>query len=86
MILDPTILKTIDEHSEYDVGSYALFRNDDFKKMFKHGAYGNYDKNEWAQTQKFAIQIRREGLSIINVMKLLESAPKSYDWAALYKK
>lgn len=44
MILDPTILKTIDEHSEYDVGSFALFRNDDFKKIFKHSAFGNYDK------------------------------------------
>lgn len=44
-IIDPTIFKDISHHSIYDIGSYVVFSNDDYKKVFKHGGYGNYHKN-----------------------------------------
>jgi hypothetical protein len=41
---DPSIFKEINKHSIYDIGSYIVFSNDDYKKVFKHGMFGNYDK------------------------------------------
>jgi hypothetical protein len=42
---DPSIFKEIHQHSVYDIGSYMVFSNDDYKKVFKHGSFGNYDEN-----------------------------------------
>ena len=41
-LIDPTILKQVNEHNEYDVGSYCLYSEADMKKVFKHGAFGRY--------------------------------------------
>lgn len=71
-IPDPTIFKEINKHSVYDIGNYTVFSNDDYKKVFKHGSYGNYDKNEFDVTKKFGIQIRKDGLGIAQVMQLIQ--------------
>lgn len=57
-IVDPTILKQVYEHSEYDIGFYCLYSQDDMKKVFKHGCFGLYTDQEYASTRKFGIQIR----------------------------
>jgi hypothetical protein len=41
---DPSIFKEMNKHSIYDIGSYIVFSNDDYKKVFKHGMFGNYDQ------------------------------------------
>ena len=70
---DPSIFKEINQHSVYDIGSYMVFSNDDYKKVFKHGAFGNYDANEYKSTKKFGIQIRKDGLGITQVMQLMQN-------------
>jgi len=57
-ILDPTILKSINEHSYYDVGSYIIFSNEDYKTVFKNKVFGIYQK-EHNLTNKFSIMIRK---------------------------
>lgn len=42
--LDPTILKSISEHTFYDVGSYIIFSNEDYKTVFKNKMFGIYNK------------------------------------------
>lgn len=71
-IPDPTIFKEINKHSIYDIGSYAVFSNDDYKKVFKHGSFGNFDSNEYKSTKKFGIQIRKDGLGIAQVMQIIQ--------------
>jgi hypothetical protein len=71
-IPDPTIFKDISKHSIYDIGSYVVFSNDDYKKVFKHGSFGNYLKKEFEETKKFGIQIRKDGLGITQVMQLIQ--------------
>ena len=44
ILTDPTILKRINEHTEYDIGSYILFNNEDYNKVFRAGSFGNYGK------------------------------------------
>ena len=61
---DPSIFKEINQHSIYNIGSYIVFSNEDYKKVFKHGSFGNYDKKEYQHSKKFGIQIRKEGLGI----------------------
>ena len=56
--IDPTILKHINEHNEYDVGSFALFTEKDMDTVFKHGSFGSYSEEEYGSTKKFGIQIR----------------------------
>lgn len=41
-IIDPTIVKNINEHTEYDVGFYCLFSSEDMKRAFKHHCFGQY--------------------------------------------
>ena len=41
---DPSIFKEISKHNNYDIGSCIVFSNDDYKKVFKHGMFGNYDQ------------------------------------------
>lgn len=81
---DPTILKTINEHSYYDVGSFILFSNEDFKSVFKNKAFGIFDKS-FQKTGKCSIMIRKECIGIANVMKAIQEA-KPVDWAALQQK
>lgn len=71
-IPDPTIFKEITKHSVYDIGSYTVFSNDDYKKVFKHGSFGNYNQNEYESTKKFGIQIRKDGLGITQVMQHIQ--------------
>ena len=40
--------------------------------MFKHGSFGNYEDKEYAITNKFGIQIRKDGLGITQVMQLIQ--------------
>lgn len=40
VIINPSILKGINEHTEYDVGSYITFSNEDFRTVFKNKAFG----------------------------------------------
>ncbi len=70
---DPSIFKEMNKHSIYDIGSYVVFSNDDYKKIFKHGMFGNYQENEYKLTQKFGIQIRKDGLGITHVMQLMQN-------------
>lgn len=71
-IPDPSIFKEINKHSIYDIGSYVVFSNDDYKKVFKHGSFGNYSKNEYENTKKFGIQIRKDGIGITQVMQIIQ--------------
>ncbi len=84
-IVDPTIIKGINEHTEYDVGFYCLYTEDDMKKVFKHGCFGLYTDQEWGCTNKFSIQIREESVALAAVMKIimakLESEKKNkFSW------
>jgi len=54
---DPTILKDINEHSYYDVASYILFSDKDFRRVFPTRAFGIYEK-EFEMTKKFSIMVR----------------------------
>jgi len=78
MIINPTILKSINEHSYYDVGSYIIFSNEDFRTVFKNKAFGIFER-EYEVTEKFSIMIRKESIGISNVMKLLQNA-QPVDW------
>lgn len=49
-----------------------VFSNDDYKKVFKHGMFGNYSNMEYQETNKFGIQIRKDGLGITQVMQLIQ--------------
>lgn len=69
---DPTIFKDINAHSIYDIGSYVVFSNDDYNRVFKHGCFGNYSQREYEETNKFGIQIRKDGLGVTQVMKLIQ--------------
>jgi hypothetical protein len=80
--LDPTILKSINEHSYYDVGSYIIFSNEDYATVFKNKAFGIYQR-EHAVTDKFSIMIRNESIGIANVMKRIQEA-QPIDWQHLY--
>lgn len=70
---DPSIFKEINQHSIYDIGSYIVFSNDDYKKVFKHGSFGNYDQGEYKYVNKFGIQIRKDGLGIGQVMQIIQN-------------
>lgn len=75
----------MNEHTEYDVGFYCLYTEDDMRKVFKHGCFGLYSDQEWGHTHKFGIQIREESISIAAAMKLvmdkLESEKKTkFTW------
>ncbi len=79
--LDPTSLKNINEHTYYDVGSYTLFSDEDFRTVFKNKCFGIYEK-EYEVTKKFSMMIRKESIGIANVMKILQGAQK-VNWEAL---
>jgi hypothetical protein len=81
--IDPTILKGISEHTYYDVGSYIIFSNEDYKTVFKNKMFGIYSK-EFEYTNKFSIMIRKESIGIGNVMKALQHA-QPVDWDSLYQ-
>lgn len=80
--IDPTILKNINEHTYYDVGSYIIFSNEDYKTVFKNKMYGIYNR-EFEYTNKFSIMIRKESIGIANVMRAIQNA-QPVDWQALY--
>lgn len=79
---DPTILKGINEHSYYDVGSYILFSNEDHRTVFKNKSFGVQEK-EYEITGKFSIMVRKESIGILNVMKTIQHS-KPIDWQQLH--
>ena len=83
-IIDPTILKPVNEHNEYDVGSYCLYNESDMDKVFKHGSFGRYTDTEFAATRKFGIQIRQECLQLGKLIKMVNEM-KPVDWSLFSK-
>lgn len=79
--IDPTILKAIHEHTYYDVGSYIIFSNEDYKTVFKNRVFGIYQK-EFEYTNKFSIMIRKESIGIANLMRTIQHA-QPIDWPAI---
>ncbi len=79
--LDPTILKPIGEHTYYDVGSYIIFSNEDYRTLFKNKPFGIFNL-EFEYTNKFSIMIRKESIGLANVMRAIHHSQPT-DWAAL---
>ena len=80
--IDPTILKPIGDHTYYDVGSYIIFSNEDYKTVFKNKMFGIYNR-EFDYTNKFSIMVRKESIGIANVMRAIHNA-QPVDWQAIY--
>ena len=73
-LIDPTIFKPVNEHSEYDVGQYCRYTEADMDKVFKHGSFGRYSDQEFGGTRVCGIQIREESVQLGKLIKLITNA------------
>ena len=78
-IIDPSTLKDINDHTFYDIGWYINFLQEDMERYFKHECFGNYSLKEYFATKKFGVQIRSEGIRIVNILKRIQN-PAKVDW------